>query len=64
LRNRSLSQNKAVIECSRLAKEDTLSNESMTPVERKWLRQNRPSNARHWNLLTDLDVRHLAYVPS
>lgn len=63
-RGESLSQNKALIERSRLAKEDTLSHESMTQAERKWLRQNRPSKARHWNLLTDLDVRHLAYVPS
>jgi hypothetical protein len=63
-RRKSLSQNKAVIERSRLAKEDTLSHESMTQAERKWLRQNRSSKARHWNLLTDLDVRHLAYVPS
>jgi len=63
-RKKSLDQKKAVIERSRLAREDTLSNESMTQAERKWLRQNRPSKARHWNLLTDLDVRHLAYVPS
>ncbi len=63
-RRMSLSQNKAVIERSRLAREDTLSNESMTQAERKWLRQNRTAKARHWNLLTDLDVRHLAYVPS
>jgi hypothetical protein len=63
-RSKSLSQNKAVIERSRLAREDTLSNDSMTQAERKWLRQNRPPKARHWNLLTDLDVKHLAYVPS
>jgi transcriptional regulator with XRE-family HTH domain len=63
-RRKSLAQNKAVIERSRLAKEDTLSHESMTQAERKWLRQNRPPKARHWNLLTDLDVKHLAYVPS
>jgi transcriptional regulator with XRE-family HTH domain len=63
-RKKSLDQKKAVLERSRLASEDTLSNESMTQAERKWLRQNRPSKARHWNLLTDLDVRHLAYVPS
>jgi transcriptional regulator with XRE-family HTH domain len=63
-RRKCLSQNKAVIERSRLAKEDTLSHESMTQAERKWLRQNRPPKARHWNLLTDLDVRHLAYVHS
>jgi transcriptional regulator with XRE-family HTH domain len=61
-RRKSLSQNKAVIERSRLAKEDTLAHESMTQAERKWLRRNRPPKARHWNLLTDLDVRHLAYV--
>ena len=61
-RRKNLSQNKAVIERSRLAKEDTLSHESMTQAERKWLRKNRPPKARHWNLLTDLDVRHLAYV--
>jgi hypothetical protein len=36
----------------------------MTQAERKWLRRNRPPKARHWNLLTDLDVKHLAYVPS
>jgi transcriptional regulator with XRE-family HTH domain len=63
-RKRNLSATKAVIERSRLAREDTLAHESMTQAERKWLRQNRPSKARHWNLLTDLDVRHLAYVPS
>jgi len=63
-RKKNLDQKKAVLERSRLAREDTLSNESMTQAERKWLRQNRPSKARHWNLLTDLDVRHLAYVPS
>jgi transcriptional regulator with XRE-family HTH domain len=63
-RRKSLSQNKAVLERSRLAKEDTLAHESMTRAERKWLRRNRPPKARHWNLLSDLDVRHLAYVHS
>jgi hypothetical protein len=47
----------------RHSKEDTLASESMTHAERKWLRQHRPAKARHWNLLTDLEVRHLAYVP-
>jgi transcriptional regulator with XRE-family HTH domain len=59
-----LSRIKAAIERSRLAREDTLSHDSMTQVERKWLRHNRPSKARYWNLLTDLEVRNLAYVPS
>jgi transcriptional regulator with XRE-family HTH domain len=49
---------------SRLAQEDTLCHDSMTEAERKWLRQNRPPQARHWNLLTDLGMRHLAYVPA
>ena len=63
-RKKSLSDNKAIMDRSRLAREDTLSNESMTQAERKWLRRNRPSKARHWNLLTDLDVTHLPYAPS
>jgi transcriptional regulator with XRE-family HTH domain len=52
----------ALLERSRLAGEDTLCHDSMTQVERKWLRKNRPRGARHWNLLTDLDVRNLAYA--
>lgn len=55
---------RSLFERSRLAREDTLCHDSMTQAERKWLRRNRPSKARHWNLLTDLDVRHLAYVPA
>ena len=58
-----LSRQLAVLERSRLAREDTLSNDCMTQAERKWLRQNRPPKARHWNLLTEVDVKHLAYVP-
>lgn len=50
------------LEPSRLAKEDTLCHDSMTKAERKWLRRNRSREARLWNLLTDLDVRHLAYA--
>ena len=45
---------------ARLAKEDTLCHESMTQVERRWLRSNRPPAAEQWNLLTDLKVEHLA----
>jgi len=63
-RKNSLLEKKAFVERSRLVKEDTLSHGSMTQAERKWLRQNRSPKARHWNLLTDLDVRHLAYVPA
>jgi transcriptional regulator with XRE-family HTH domain len=53
-RKRELREIKAVIERSRLVREDTLCNESMSEKERKKLRQNRPAKARLWNLLTDL----------
>lgn len=59
-----LAQSLAALERARLVREDTLCHESMPQAERKWLRQNRPPEAKHWNLLTDLEVRHLAYVPS
>jgi transcriptional regulator with XRE-family HTH domain len=53
---------RASLERSRLVQEDTLCHDSMTQVERKWLRRNRPPEAKYWNLLTDLDVTHLAYA--
>ncbi len=60
--SRKLTDSRALLERSRLVREDTLCHNSMTKAERKWLRLNRPPEARHWNLLTDLDVRHLAYA--
>lgn len=42
------------LETARLLKEDTLCYSSMTNAERKWLREKRPDEARHWRLLTDL----------
>jgi transcriptional regulator with XRE-family HTH domain len=46
---------------SRLVREETLCQDSMTQAERAWLSENRPAEAKHWNLLTDLSVEHLAY---
>ncbi|MBI3207797.1 MAG: helix-turn-helix transcriptional regulator [Candidatus Solibacter usitatus] len=46
----------------RLVREDTLCQESLSDAERRWLRQTRPSEAGHWNLLTDLNSRHLPYA--
>ena len=60
-RSKKLTDYQALMDRSRLVREDTLCYESMTEAERKWLRQNRPPEAEHWNLLTDLDVRHFAY---
>ena len=34
----------------------------MTGAERKWLKKNRTAEARHWNLLTDLEVKHLTHA--
>lgn len=50
------------LETSRLAREDTLCHDSMTDTERRWLRQHRPPQAQHWNLLTDLKPEHLPYA--
>jgi transcriptional regulator with XRE-family HTH domain len=61
-RTQRLADRLVLLERSRLVQEDTLCHNSMTKVERKWLRTNRPPEAKHWNLLTDLDVRHLAYA--
>jgi transcriptional regulator with XRE-family HTH domain len=58
-RARKLAGYKSVLERSRLMREDTLCHDSMTRTEHRWLRHNRPPEARHWNLLTDLKAEHL-----
>src|SRR5260221_561838 len=60
-RQRKLSEYAAVLERSRLVREDTLCHESLTAAERKWLRENRPAEARHWNLLTGMRVENLVH---
>jgi transcriptional regulator with XRE-family HTH domain len=64
LRSEKLNGYQTLLDRSRLVQEDTLCHDSMTKTERKWLQQNRPPEARHWNLLTDLELKHLAYVPA
>jgi len=58
-RGRRLKEYVAVVERSRLAREGTLCQESLTEAERKWLRENRSEEARHWNLLTDMRAENL-----
>ena len=41
------------LETSRLQREDAF-RESLTEAERRWLRANRPAEAAHWNMLTNL----------
>jgi transcriptional regulator with XRE-family HTH domain len=50
------------LEPSRLAREDTFCREAMTQSERRWLREQRPPQARHWHLLTDLRAELLPYA--
>ena len=50
------------LEQMRLVKEDTLCHESLSHKEREWLRQRRPDDARHWNLLTDLSPNQVKYA--
>lgn len=52
----------AVLDRARLAREDTLCQSSLSEAERRWLRQMRPAEASHWNLLTDLNAQLLPYA--
>jgi hypothetical protein len=45
---------------SRLQREDAF-RPSMTDAERRWLRQHRPPEAVHWNVLTNLSADDLAH---
>ncbi len=53
----------AILDKVRLAREDTLCQRSLSEAERRWLRERRPADARHWNLLTDLSAENLPYGP-
>jgi transcriptional regulator with XRE-family HTH domain len=59
-----LRQQEATLDRARLVREDTLCRESLSDAERRWVRANRPAEARHWNLLTDLSLEHLSYAAS
>jgi transcriptional regulator with XRE-family HTH domain len=52
----------AVLDRSRLAREDTLCHDSLTEVEKEWLRRNRTAEAAHWNLLTDMKAENLPHA--
>jgi transcriptional regulator with XRE-family HTH domain len=57
-----LGQREKYLAESRLAREDTLCHDSLTEVERRWLRKHRPPAAKRWGLLTDLTPEHLSYA--
>lgn len=50
------------LESSRLVLEDTLGNASLSQAERGWLKTNRPAEAKHWRVLTDLSPDHLSHA--
>lgn len=52
----------SALERFRLAREDDLGTQFKSERLRKWIRENRSESAVHWNLLTDLGPRHLAYA--
>ncbi len=52
----------AELERSRLVAEDTLCDASLGPAHRRWLSENRPPEAAHWNLLTDWSPEKLRYL--
>ena len=57
-----LAAHESALERGRLAKEDTLCHDSLSDAEKRWVREKRSEEARHWNLLTDLSPEHLRYA--
>jgi hypothetical protein len=51
----------ATLEQSRLAREDTLRKSPLNETEKRWLEENRPDEAKKWNLLTDWRAEALPY---
>ena len=58
---RRLTLAEQALEYSRLQREDAF-RPSMTEAERRWLRQHRPPEAAHWNVLTNLTAADVAMV--
>lgn len=52
----------STLQRSLLAQEDTFCHERMSQAERRWLRKNRPPQARRWNVLSNLAPEHLSHA--
>jgi transcriptional regulator with XRE-family HTH domain len=57
-----LQQLESQLERSRLVRQDTFCNETMTQSERRWLQSHASPQAQHWNLLSDLRPEHLTHA--
>ena len=54
-----LAEQEQALEGSRLQREGAF-RESLTDAERRWLRENRPPHAAHWNMLSTVNASELA----
>lgn len=61
-RTEALSNLEATLNRSRLVQEDFLPRPPRGDAERNWLSQSRSDEARHWNVLSDLQPEHLQYA--
>jgi transcriptional regulator with XRE-family HTH domain len=48
----------SILEKSRLVRDDSFRRESLTEPEKNWLKKNRPKDARHWRVLSNLTAEH------
>ena len=56
---KKLAEQEHTMEGSRLQREGAF-RESLTDAERRWLRENRPPHAAHWNMLSTVNAAELA----
>jgi transcriptional regulator with XRE-family HTH domain len=56
---KTLAEQEQTLEGSRLQREGAF-RESLTDAERRWLRENRPAHAAHWNMLSTVNAAELA----
>jgi transcriptional regulator with XRE-family HTH domain len=61
-RTRNLSNLEAMLDRSRLVREDSFPRAPRNNAEREWLTHNRSEHARHWNMLSDFRPEHLQYA--
>jgi len=59
-----LSQRESELSRSRLLREDTLCQNSISETEKKWLKVHRSREARFWRILSDIKPKHLDYGKS